>query len=357
MCEEVRARPCDVGQQQRTARALLSLTVAALTIFSAPRAVRAEGSSNAERAEALFDEGRALMRTNQFREACAKFAESEALDPGGGTILNLGICRRREGLGATAFKLLTEALNRARTDGRNDRIATAEKNLAELGPELSRLTVRLTTQSVPEGLTLKLDSEPFALSQLGQAIALDPGVHRLQASRPGYAPWSAEVSIDPVADAKALTVPELVSNTPVPTLPVAKTGSPPLVSQAPSVVSKPQKAEQRAPNWAGVGLVSVGGVALTAGTYFGLHAFTLRSRSDKNFANGYCTAQSCHDDWESAKTSALLSDIGLGVGIVALAVGGYVLLRSAPSTAASAAPTLSVAASGSDLRAVLKGKF
>src|SRR5262245_5300846 len=54
-------------------------------------------------AEARFREARALLQENRVSEACAKFAESNRLDPSSGTLLNLANCHKTEGKLATAW--------------------------------------------------------------------------------------------------------------------------------------------------------------------------------------------------------------------------------------------------------------
>jgi tetratricopeptide (TPR) repeat protein len=77
------------------------------------------------RATALFREGRALMATGRNGEACPKLAESQRLDPSGGTLLNLALCDERAGQLARARREFDEAAAVARREGRADREAEA----------------------------------------------------------------------------------------------------------------------------------------------------------------------------------------------------------------------------------------
>ncbi|HET7540971.1 MAG TPA: hypothetical protein VFK05_13905 [Polyangiaceae bacterium] len=317
-----------------------------------PNAAHAQAPDNVEHAQALFDSGRTLMQEGKYAEACANFAESEQLDPGGGTILNLGICRRREGRTGTAFKVLNDALAQARSDGRNDRVATAERELAELAPILSRLTVQLATGTPAPDLVIELDGEPFAASNVGRSLALDPGVHQLRASRPGYESWSAPITLGPIADQQTITVPVLLPNTPAPAAAVVPPGKP--LASAPVQTETPRTAKNPS-RVLGFVLVSTGGVALAAGGYFGVRALSLKASSDDHWNGSYCTAASCVEDWNDAKTAAHLSTIGISIGIAALGAGAYLLLR--PTTSSHSSVALSLSVSGSNAQAVAIGKF
>ena len=72
-------------------------------------------------AQSLFDEGRILLEADRPREACPKFAESQRLDPGGGTLLNLALCLELSGKTGSAWARYQEARAIAARDGRKDR--------------------------------------------------------------------------------------------------------------------------------------------------------------------------------------------------------------------------------------------
>jgi hypothetical protein len=155
----------------------------------------------------LFTQGRALLEQEDYPRACAKFEESQRLDPGGGTLLNLALCHEKMGRTASAWVELAEALRVARLDGRADREELARSHVEALKPKLARL--RIAVEGRAEGLVVKRDGVAMGEAAWNEAVPVDPGTHVIAASAPGRAPWRAEIAIDTAGNTETVRVPAL----------------------------------------------------------------------------------------------------------------------------------------------------
>ena len=81
------------------------------------------------RAEALFDEGVTLLDAKSFAAACARFEESQKLDPAPGTLFNLATCEEGQAHFGTAARRWREGAALLPAD--DPRRPKAEKNAAD----------------------------------------------------------------------------------------------------------------------------------------------------------------------------------------------------------------------------------
>jgi hypothetical protein len=294
-----------------------------LAVLALPLVARAEPSA-ADRALAteLFKQGRELIAAGQTAEACAKFAESQRLDPGGGTLLNLGLCYEKNGQLASAWTTLNEALGIARRDGSDDRIELATKHIAALEPRLSRLTVAVPADADVPGLVVLRDGSPVGRVAWGTAMPIDPGSHRIEASAEGYETWSTTVEVVEDASSLSVDVPALVKK-PVAVPDVPPPRVPPTLAPIEPARERPpdSSATQRVLGWIGVG---VGTAAVAAGTYFGLRALSKQSQSEDE-CRTVCSPQGA-DLSRDAGRFADYATVSFAVGIVGIGAGGYLLL-------------------------------
>lgn len=226
---------------------LLPLMLAA-ALSGAPRAARADATAEQRTvAQALFDDARKLMANQKYAEACTKLEESQRLDPGMGTLLNLAECQALTGRTATSWTNFLEVAYQAKAARQAKRESTARSRAAALEPKLSRLTILAVTAR--PGLEIRRDGVVVGPSLLGTAVPVDPGEHVVTAKAPGRKPWETRVTVRPDAQPISVSVP-------------------PLEDAAPVVPAPPPSGSSGA-RLAGIVLAGVGGAGLVAGAVMG----------------------------------------------------------------------------------------
>jgi hypothetical protein len=306
-------------------RALGHSLSAAIALSFVAGTVSAESSTNTAGAEALYEEARNLMKQGDYARACPKFKQSNDLDPGGGTLLNLAECYEKQGKYASAWSTFKEALVVAQRDGRSERVDYAKKHLAVVEPKLSKIIIEVPSEVNESGLTVTLDGAPLGAAAWGVGMPVDPGTHQVTASAPNKAPFEQSVQIE--SGSTTLKIPKLADK--------KDEGAPRAVDT--DTEKKPVSDENQPNNGkrtAGFVIGGVGIAALGVGGYFGLRAFSKWSDRNDNCVGGCNEAAKAAGD--DAKTAATISTIGIGVGVVAIGVGTYLVLSSKPSGEPSA---------------------
>ena len=302
---------------------LLSLTIA--YGFSAHAAFGEPTSADKSLATQLFKEGRALVDQGKVADGCRKLEESQRLDPGGGTLLNLALCHEKEGRTATAWAEFTEALGIARRDDRAQRIEIAQAHIEALEPMLSRLVVQVPAGSDLPDLEIRRDGGVIRRAAWGTSMPIDPGEHVIEASARGRIPWKESVTVGGKAESKTVMVP-LLDIAPTPATPPASVSS---SAPAPTFESTPPN---RAGAWVALGF---GAAGVAVGSYFGIQAM-----SEQQTADDACQPR-CTDGGLRANDRAIkaanLATVGFGVGILGLGLGTYLWLANGGSHASSAA--------------------
>lgn len=194
------------GGLQRLRRAV----AIALATFAFARPAAAQGGdTDRQIAQQLFDDGRALLEAKRYAEACTKFAESQRLDPGGGTLLNLAVCHELEGKSATAWSEFRDALGQAVKDERKDREDIARTHIAELAPKLMRIVVRVPEAVAARDPEINLDRSKLPQTAWNTPIPVDPGEHRVSVSAPGAEPWATAVTVSEPGKTFTVELPSL----------------------------------------------------------------------------------------------------------------------------------------------------
>ena len=288
-------------------------------VFGAGTAVA--GEPNAALAQSLFDEARVLLDADRFDEACPKFEESQALDPAPGTLLNLAVCHEGQGKLATAWGQFLEVRAQARRDGRSDRETIANEHLAGLEPRIPKLTIQVPEASRVAGLELTLGGTKLGPPSWNTEVPVDPGPIRIVArARDRQDHVTTVHCVEGKRCSVSIPVLEYLAKTPEPT-PTATTATTATPLQEPPSMARRNAGYVAA----GVGLLGIG-----VGSYFGL-----RARSKWNEANDHCPNDVCDAEGSSlshtALTSARISNVGFGIGLLGLGVAGY-LVFAGPSS-------------------------
>jgi len=293
-------------------------------------------------ATSLFKEGRALVDQGRFAEGCRKLEESQRLDPGGGTLLNLALCHEKEGRTATAWAEFTEALGIAKHDDRPQRAEFARTHIAQLEPTLSRLVIQVPHGADAPDLEIKRDGSAIGRAAWGSAMPVDPGEHVVEASAQGKLTWKETVTLGPKGDSKTITVPPL-ENAPAaaaspggpPTSPgsLGPASTPTVVglggtTSADSGTTGAPVAQSSGPSPAAWVALGLGVVAAGAGTYFGLHAMSLKNDADRDCNHSdVCHGNGAQENSDAIK-SANLATAGISVGLVGIGFGTYLLIAT-----------------------------
>src|SRR5262249_15307100 len=148
-------------------------------------------------AEKLFVEARKLLDAGKYVEACQRLADSQKLDPGVGTLLNLAQCYEKIGRTATAWATYHEAAEAARARGQAEREKKAARAAAGLEPNLSKLVVTVPDAAAEKGVEVKRNGTPLPKSLWGVSEPVDPGEYLIEAHADGKRPWSVRVKTEP----------------------------------------------------------------------------------------------------------------------------------------------------------------
>ncbi|MCE7894460.1 MAG: hypothetical protein DYH12_32960 [Sorangiineae bacterium PRO1] len=147
---------------------------------------------DAARADALFHEGRSLMKRGDYRAACPMLAESQRLDPGAGTLINLGDCTERLGKLADALQAYRDA-ERLLPKG-DPRGVPVQRQIVALKRRVPTLTIRLGF-ATPDGTRVTHDGVELSATSLGVAHPVNAGEHVVVVSVPGRKAMRRKVSL------------------------------------------------------------------------------------------------------------------------------------------------------------------
>jgi hypothetical protein len=246
-------------------------------------------------AQAAFDDGRALLQQGRAREACSRLEESQRLDPGLGTQLNLADCYERLGRFASAHASFAQVAREARVSGQEQREEIARARALALEARVSQLIIVVPADAGAE-LHVERDGAEVRRDEWNVLAPVDPGVHRVRAWGPGIGDWSTEVEVHADGELHEVAVP--------------------LDGARPFLAPLHRKV--------GLAAAGVGVAGVLVGGFFGLRALAKKSEAERAGCDGRTcdTVESgaLRDEARSAGNAATLAmSIGAG-GLAAAAV-------------------------------------
>jgi hypothetical protein len=294
---------------------------AALLLASVNLASRAEAQSSADKAaaEELFRQGRALTKDRRFTEACAKFADSQRLDPAVGTELNLARCYEDNGQTASAWAVYTDVAVVAQRAGQPNRSREASRRAADLEKRLSRMTIEVDAHDGAQGIAVQRDGKVVGQSEWNTPIPVDPGEHTVVATAPGRLAWSTKVTVAPGGGFLTVAVPVLATSDASTTVPSAGSGAGTSSILATVPDSQPELGHRLPLRTIGLVVGGVGVAAMSIAAILGLVA-------DSTYNDAHCPTNFTCDSaglnaTASARSEATASTVVFTVGVGALAGG------------------------------------
>jgi hypothetical protein len=303
-----------ISRPARLAHATATLAFALGVL--APIAAHGQASPQAE---ALFRDGKQLMKDGKLAEACAAFEGSERAEPNVATVLSLADCREKNRQYASAWALFLQADSQTRTDPSKAALNTTAKRRAHaLESRLSYLTINVPDESRIPDLLVTRDGAPVDPAEWNRSIPADGGSHVIAGKAPGHEPWSTTVTLQPESDKQAVEVPRFkalpeIVNKP----PRDDAGAVRVVAYEPSPFTRRRK----------IGLgIAIGGVAIgSVAIGLGISAGSLHNDAVATCPPSACSVKNAQDATatnDRARSRARYANIGYGVaGAAAIAAG------------------------------------
>jgi hypothetical protein len=286
-------------------------------------------------AQALFDEAKKLAADGKYAEACPKFAESNKLDRGAGTMIHLADCYEKNKQSASAWATFKEAASAAQAINRKDWEKLSNDRANALEKKLAHLTIKVDPANDPAKTEVTRDNNPVAAASWNLAIPIDVGPHPVEAKAAGFKTFTTTVNIGKDGENVDFTIPKLEPETATAPTPDPAT-NPPVTSQPVAPPPDADKGDGGSQRTIGFVIAGIGVAGVAVGAITGLMA--IGKANDAKTAcgdrDGGCANKTGVDASDSAKTLGTISTIGFIAGGVGLAAGA-VLVFTAPKKTGS----------------------
>lgn len=263
-----------------------------------------------------FDRGVALAEQKSYEDAAVALNRAYELSPDFAVLFELGQVHIGAGQPVRAVQALGRYLTEGGAQIPEEKRKQVEAQIVEQEARIATVTVKADLS----GAVIRVDSVEVGRTPLPTAIRLGAGVHTVDASLAGYLPYEQRLELTGGEHREI----EFTFRQQTPGAGAASLVSSPAMGGA--GISRSTVAYV-------VGAVGIAAVAVGAG--FGFQALGKRRDSDRECPQDQCTQRGV-DLNDQAKTAALVADITIGVGLVAVGVATYLLLR--PGATAAPAP-------------------
>jgi serine/threonine-protein kinase len=250
----------------------------------------AVSAARVAQAQAAFDEGRALLQQGRAREACSRLEDSQRLDPGLGTQLNLADCYERLGRFASAHVLFAQVAAEARATGQEAREEIARARALALEARVSQLIIVVPAGGV--GLHVQRDGKELAPDEWNVLAPVDPGVHQVRAWGPGVGDFRTEVRVGPDGGLHEVAVP--------------------FDDAQPFLAPLHRKV--------GLAAAGVGVAGVLVGSFFGLRAISKKSEAERAGCDGRaCATAESGELRDEARRAGDVATLAMSIGAGGLA--------------------------------------
>jgi hypothetical protein len=272
---------------------------------------RADDARDPAAAEELFRQGRAASQKKDFTTACAKFRESNRLDPAVGTVFNIADCEEKLGRLATSWTLFQEVMQRLPSD--DERRTIASERARSLEARVPMLTIHLAPTDRTD-VVVRRDGVVLGAASLETALPVDPGEHTVIVEAPGTqsALFTSQVGAGEHASLE-VKLGTLSTSTGLPKDSALQTSAPPAQSSHTAAYL--------------VGGVGIAG--MITGVVAGLIVLNKKSTVNSECVDKRCS-QAGIDAANSGKTFGVVTTVGFVAGALGLGTATYLFL-SAPA--------------------------
>ena len=284
-------------------------------------------------AEALFRDGKQLMKDGKLDEACSAFEGSEHAEHNVATLLSLADCREKNHQYAAAWALVPPGRQPDALRSVEGRRSTRRPRPARAALEsrLSYLTINVPDESrIPELVVLR-DGHA---GRSGRVEPLDPG--RRRPSRDRRQGAGPRVVVDhgdarPENDKQAVEVPRFKALPEIVNKPAHDAAGQPLMLPAQPPEPSPFTRRRKI----GIGVAAGGVVVAAVAIGIGASASSLRNDAVATCPPAACTPAAARDAQnknDRARSRAMIANVGFGVAGAAVVAGAVLWFTGKPES-------------------------